>query len=111
MAASPSPATAATTVGSSRVWGRSVSRPARRDLAAALVRLLDHGWGIDGASDHGAHEAIYLHDPDGNGLELAWDRDPSEWRALRQPLDFDSLLAELGDGQGATYLLNLRAYR
>src|SRR5690606_35337864 len=38
--------------------------PERRDLAAALKRILDQGWGIDGASDHGTHEAIYMHDPD-----------------------------------------------
>ena len=42
--------------------------------------LLDNGWGIDGSNDHGTHEAIYLHDPDFNGIELAWDRDPALWR-------------------------------
>jgi catechol-2,3-dioxygenase len=55
-----------------------------------------------GASDHGTHEAIYLHDPDHNGIELAWEREPSEWprmgdrvNFMRRPLDFGSLLAEL----------------
>jgi catechol 2,3-dioxygenase len=102
--------------------------PTRRDLATALVRLLDAGWGIDGASDHTSHEAIYLHDPDHNGIELAWDRDPDYWRpryaaamadpnspAARRvfiaPLDFDGLLSELEDGRGAAYLPALRAYR
>lgn len=57
----------------------AINYPARRDLAAALRRLLEHGWAIGGASDHGTHEAIYLDDPDGNGIELAWDRDQSQW--------------------------------
>src|SRR5216683_2556738 len=56
-----------------------INYPERKDLATALKRLLDHGWSIDGASDHGTHEAIYLHDPDFNGIELAWDRHPSQW--------------------------------
>jgi catechol 2,3-dioxygenase len=57
---------------------------------------------MDGASDHGTHEAIYLHDSNSNGIELAWDRDQSEWQRIgdqlnftRRPLDFDGLLAEL----------------
>ena len=84
----------------------AINYPTRRDLAAALKRILDHGWQIDGSADHTSHEAIYLHDPDFNGIELAWDRDPSQWRGwygatmadmstLNKPLDFDSLLAEL----------------
>ena len=88
--------------------------PTRHDLAAALKRLLDGGWGIDGASDHLTHEAIYLHDPDFNGMELAWDRPPGEWPrkdgALifdRKPLDFASLLAELGPADRAERLAYL----
>src|SRR5215510_6018900 len=65
--------------GTTGLYHFAINYPTRRDLAAALVRLLDGGWGIDGASDHGTHEAIYLHDPDFNGLELAWDRTASEW--------------------------------
>ncbi|HEU0113357.1 MAG TPA: VOC family protein, partial [Thermomicrobiales bacterium] len=53
--------------GATGLYHFAINYPARRDLAAALKRLLDGGWGIDGASDHGTHEAIYLHDPDGNG--------------------------------------------
>src|SRR5437868_1831129 len=79
--------------------------PNRKELARALRRLIDHGVQLDGASDHGVSEALYLHDPDGNGVELYADRDPS--RYPRQPngelamytraLDLDSLMAELED--------------
>src|SRR5215208_733984 len=65
--------------GTTGLYHFAINYPARRDLAAALVRLLDAGWGIDGASDHGTHEAIYLHDPDFNGIELAWDRPRTAW--------------------------------
>src|SRR5947209_2710903 len=65
--------------GPTRLYTFAINYPARRDLATALTRLLDGGWGIDGASDHGTHEAIYLHDPDFNGIELAWDRSQDEW--------------------------------
>jgi catechol 2,3-dioxygenase len=80
--------------------------PERRDLAAALQRLLEHDGAIDGASDHGTHEAIYLHDPDHNGIELAWDRPVEQWPRrsggdidfVTKPLDFEGLMAELVDG-------------
>lgn len=87
--------------------------PERRDLAVALRRLLELGWPIGGASDHGTHEAIYLADADGNGIELAWDRAEAEWPRqggrlafVSRPLDFDGLLAEAdaieaGAGAGA----------
>ncbi len=88
--------------GTTGLYHFAINYPERRDLAVALKRLLDSGWSIDGASDHGTHEAIYLHDPDHNGIELAWDRDPSEWPRrngelsfTRRPLDFDGLMAEL----------------
>src|SRR5262245_42816568 len=90
--------------GTTGLYHFAINYPARRDLAAALARLLDHGWGIDGASDHGTHEAIYLHDPDYNGIELAWDRPRDEWPQQngavtfsRKPLDFGGLLGELGE--------------
>ncbi len=109
--------------GTTGLYHFAINYPTRRDLAVALKRLLDHGWGIDGASDHTTHEAIYLHDPDGNGIELAWDRDPSYWRhviqdpspenlrSMNKPLDFDSLLGELEDQDAAKYLPTLRQYR
>ena len=76
--------------------------PSRLELARALARIIAHGWPIDGASDHGVSEAIYLHDPDGNGIEIYRDRDPSEWprdngriAMVTDPLDLDDLLGEL----------------
>ena len=108
-------------LGTTGLYHFAINYPERRDLAVALKRLLDGGWSIDGASDHGTHEAIYLHDPDHNGLELAWDRPPAAWldaegRVIfnRKSLDFASLLAELdsGDGEGdaASYVKALAVY-
>jgi catechol 2,3-dioxygenase len=76
--------------------------PDRRELARAVGRLLENGVPIDGASDHGVSEAIYLHDPDGNGIELYRDREPAEWPRnpdgslgmTTNPLDVRALLAE-----------------
>ncbi len=109
-------------MGTTGLYHFAINYPTRRDLAVALKRLLDHDWGIDGASDHTSHEALYLHDPDSNGIELACDRDPSFWkimlnatpetlRDLNKPLDFDSLLSELDDPDVAKYLPTLRRYR
>jgi catechol 2,3-dioxygenase len=87
--------------GTTGLYHFAINYPTRRDLAAAVKRLLERGGTIDGASDHGTHEAIYLHDPDHNGIELAWDRDPSVWQGkivdvlTTKALDFDGLLAEL----------------
>lgn len=53
--------------------------PTREALARALRRLLDRGEALEGAADHGVSEALYLRDPDGNGLELYWDRPESAW--------------------------------
>jgi catechol 2,3-dioxygenase len=76
--------------------------PSRRELARAFKRLFDHGVGIEGASDHGVSEAIYLRDPDGNGVELYHDRPREEWprvcgqlRMTTRRLDLDDLLTEL----------------
>src|SRR5215208_7013967 len=73
--------------------------PSRKELARAALRLAARPTPIQGASDHGTHEAIYLPDPDGNGIELAADRPRERWpRPLDyaggpDPLDIDSLLA------------------
>jgi catechol 2,3-dioxygenase len=75
--------------------------PDRKALADALRRLIEHQIPLDGAADHGVSEALYLKDPDGNGLELYVDRDPSEWPrdangelAMRTgPLDLETLLS------------------
>ena len=105
--------------GTTGLYHFAILYPTRRDLADALRRLLDGGWSIDGASDHGTHEAIYLHDPDFNGIELAWDRPQSEWPRKegqisfegRTPLDFESLWAELGIPDSAGYLQVLSNYK
>jgi catechol 2,3-dioxygenase len=104
--------------GTTGLYHFAINYPTRRDLATALVRLVDNGWGIDGASDHGTHEAIYLHDPDANGIELAWDRDPSEWPQRdgklvfsRKPLDFAGLLSELDQQVAPEYLETFSAYK
>jgi catechol 2,3-dioxygenase len=103
--------------GTTGLYHFAINYPTRRDLAAALLRLLDGGWGIDGASDHGTHEAIYLHDPDFNGIELAWDRARELWPQKdgtlvfsRKQLDFAGLLAEIGDADRADYLAGLAQY-
>jgi catechol 2,3-dioxygenase len=103
--------------GTTGLYHFAINYPARRDLAAALVRLLDTGWGIDGASDHGTHEAIYLHDPDHNGIELAWDRAQEAWPRAdgalsfsRKPLDCAGLLAELDAPNAMRHLAGLARY-
>jgi catechol 2,3-dioxygenase len=88
--------------GTTGLYHFAINYPTRKELAIALKRLLEGDWSIDGATDHGTHEAIYLHDPDFNGIELAWDRERSEWpwrddrlSFAARPLDLDGLLAEL----------------
>ena len=76
--------------------------PTRVDLANALQRVLDHGMKLTGASNHGVSEALYLRDPDDNGVELYRDRPRSEWPKdsngelifTTKPLKVDDLLAE-----------------
>lgn len=77
--------------------------PTRAALADALKRLLDAKIPLEGVADHGVSEALYLHDPDFNGLELYWDKPESEWPRdaggallmVTDPLDLDDLLSEL----------------
>jgi catechol 2,3-dioxygenase len=76
--------------------------PDRKSLAQAVKRVLDAGIPLDGASDHGVSEAIYLRDPDENGVELYRDRPRAEWPTTEEgaltmytrPLDLEALLAE-----------------
>ena len=76
--------------------------PDRQALAQALLRLLEAGWPLEGASDHGVSEALYLRDPDGNGVELYRDRPEAEWprdangklAMVTRRLDLNALLAE-----------------
>lgn len=77
--------------------------PTRRALAEALQRVLEAGIELEGAADHGVSEALYLRDPDDNGVELYWDRPVSEWprsedgsiSMYTRRLDLDGLLAAL----------------
>ena len=61
------------------VYHTAILYPTRKDLAIALKRLLDVNYPITGAADHGVSHAIYLDDPDGNGVELYWDLPMEEW--------------------------------
>ena len=65
--------------GATGLYHLAILYPTRTDLADALKRLLAHGIRLDGASDHGVSEALYLRDPDENGIELYWDKPQSEW--------------------------------
>lgn len=65
--------------GTTGLYHVAILYPTRRDLAVAVQRVLDAGIPLDGAADHGVSEAIYLRDPDGNGIELYVDRPPAEW--------------------------------
>ena len=77
--------------------------PNRKNLAIAFKRLIDANYPITGASDHGVSEAIYLNDPDQNGVELYWDRPRNQWpqkedgsiEMFTKRLDLESLLKEI----------------
>ena len=89
--------------GTTGLYHFAILYPSRLELARALKRLVDYGVPIDGASDHGVSEAIYLRDPDGNGVELYRDRPRDEWprdpdgsfTMMTAPLDLRALLREL----------------
>ncbi len=88
--------------GSTGLYHVAVRYPDRAALADALRRLVEAGIRLDGASDHGVSEALYLRDPDGNGVELYRDRPREEWprrddgglAMVNAPLDLEALLAE-----------------
>ena len=96
--ASPPPA------GTTGLYHVAVLYPTRADLAKALKKVLDNGIRLDGASDHGVSEALYLRDPDDNGVELYWDRPRDEWPRnpdgslviFTAPLDVAELLSVAG---------------
>lgn len=87
------------------LYHTAILLPGRKELAEILKRLIDEGYPISGASDHGVSEAIYLNDPDGNGVELYCDRPRHEWeytedgsiKMVTNPLDIQDLLKELQD--------------
>jgi catechol 2,3-dioxygenase len=88
--------------GSTGLYHLAIRYPDRATLADALLRLRAAGIPLDGAADHGVSEALYLRDPDGNGVELYRDRDPSSWprgpdgslAMFTRALDPDALLAD-----------------
>ncbi len=90
-------------VRSAGLFHTAILYPTRRDLAVALQRLIDAKYPITGASDHGVSEAIYLNDPDKNGVELYWDRPREQWphkpdgsvEMFTHSLDLEGLLAEI----------------
>ena len=65
--------------GTTGLYHVAILYPGRAQLADALRRLVEAGHRLDGAADHGVSEALYLRDPDGNGVELYWDRPESQW--------------------------------
>jgi catechol 2,3-dioxygenase len=93
--------------GTTGLFHTAIRYPTRRALADALARVRDAGIPLDGASDHGVSEALYLRDPDENGVELYWDRPKEQWprdpespegvAMFTAPLDLQALLAELAD--------------
>jgi catechol 2,3-dioxygenase len=92
--------------GHTGLYHAAIRYPDRKALADALRRLVEAGIQLDGASDHGVSEALYLRDPDGNGLELYRDRPREEWPRdddgslgmFTQPLDVRALLADAEHG-------------
>jgi catechol 2,3-dioxygenase len=92
---------------STGLYHLAILYPTRALLADALRRLLAAGIELDGASDHGVSEALYLRDPDGNGVELYWDRPKEKWPRTpngeiamsTRALDLDSLLKELPESK------------
>ncbi|MDY3558226.1 VOC family protein [Gemmata sp. JC673] len=88
--------------GTTGLFHVAILYPTRAALADALHRLIAAGVSLDGASDHGVSEALYLRDPDDNGVELYWDRSPEVWprtangelAMVTRRLDLNGLLAE-----------------
>jgi len=86
------------------LYHTAILYPTRKDLAEILKRLVEARYPLTGASDHGVSEAIYLDDPDGNGVELYWDRPSDQWPRdaegqllmVTEHLDLQGLLAEAG---------------
>ena len=89
--------------GSTGLYHLAILYPTRAALADALCRLTAANVPLEGASDHGVSEALYVRDPDGNGVELYWDRPQETWprssegnlQMFTRPLDLDSLQKEI----------------
>jgi len=88
--------------GTTGLFHAAILYPTRAALADALKRLIAAQWPLEGASDHGVSQALYLSDPDGNGVELYWDRAEADWprnatgdlAMVTLPLDLEDLLAQ-----------------
>jgi catechol 2,3-dioxygenase len=95
--------------GTTGLYHTAILYPSRRSLADALHRLIAVGILLDGAADHGVSEALYLRDPDDNGVELYWDRPRETWprtprgelAMFTRPLDLNDLLREVETGSYA----------
>ena len=93
--------------GSTGLYHTAILYPDRPALADALSRVLQAGLLLEGAADHGVSEALYLRDPDGNGVELYRDRSPEDWprtptgelAMFTWPLDLEALLREAPTGR------------
>ena len=91
--------------GTTGLYHLAIIYPTRAELADALSTLIKAGIPLDGASDHGVSEALYLRDPDGNGVELYWDHPKELWpktakgelNMLTKPLDVEGLLEETAE--------------
>jgi catechol 2,3-dioxygenase len=90
-------------VASAGLYHAAILYPERKDLAAALQRLIRAKYPISGAADHGVSEALYMNDPDGNGIELYWDKPKDQWpldvagniQMVTETLDLEGLLREV----------------
>jgi catechol 2,3-dioxygenase len=95
--AGPSP------VNTAGLFHTAIVYPTRKDLAIILKRLIDANYPLTGASDHGVSEAIYLNDPDRNGVELYWDKPKQQWPVdehgnlmmVTERLDVEGLMREV----------------
>jgi catechol 2,3-dioxygenase len=90
-------------VHSTGLFHTAILYPTRKDLAIVVQRILDHQYPLTGASDHGVSEAIYLNDPDENGVELYWDKPVNQWphkpngeiEMFTRPLNLQQLLSHI----------------
>jgi catechol 2,3-dioxygenase len=104
--------------GTTGLYHFAVRYPDRAALGDALRRLRGAGVPLEGASDHGVSEALYLHDPDGNGLELYWDRPRDLWpleadgslKMMTEPLDLGALLASADDAAASAAAVRQSPY-
>lgn len=90
-------------VRSTGLFHTAILYPTRKDLAEVFARLINANYPLTGASDHGVSEALYMNDPDQNGVELYWDKPKEQWpfdaqgnlQMVTEPLDLNDLLSEI----------------